>query len=145
MQIILTTGTEMYQKEGFQPFFIENLHPTKQLDQILDLLEECISNNGKYLFFLNNEITVQNFNNLILLHQKEELSKRLGFRGLAINPSDIQMFEYVDNEHVQLELGEYGFRVKWIEAYLHDFFDKTLELQVIIEEENALAEETAVV
>lgn len=135
MQIILTTGTEKYQKERFQEFFLENLHPTKQLEQLLYLVEECSSNNKNYLFFLNNEILVQHFNNLILLYQKPELSQKLGYRGLGINPKNIQMFEYTESEHVLLELGCYGYQVNWMSDYLNDFFDKTLEIQAVVDEE----------
>lgn len=113
---------------------MENLHPTKQLEQLLNLVEECSSNDGNYLFFLNNEILVQHFNNLIHLYQKPELSKKLGYRGLGINPKNVKMFEYIECEHILLEQGSYGYQVNWMSKYLNDFFDNTLEIQAVVDE-----------
>lgn len=44
------------------------------------------------------------------------------------------MFEYMEGEHVLLEFGCYGYQVNWMSEYLNDFFDKTLEVQAVVDE-----------
>lgn len=114
---------------GYREVELSATHPKDQINHVIQYLNKS---DNKFIFYVDNDMTISHLNNLIILSNNGDkyLSEKLGYGDSLIDPKSISMYEFSSekNEFSEIPFGEFGYEISWISKCLNNLFESTVDI-----------------
>ncbi|WCS68233.1 hypothetical protein Goe21_01230 [Bacillus phage vB_BsuM-Goe21] len=126
-KLIIITGDLTYRSAySLFPAFnniidLNSFHPLQFKECLLDILES-IKNGSEILLIINSDVAISILNNILITDSKN----------YPLNI--IKLYEINKFEMKEISFGKLGYEIEWMNGFLNNLFEETLEIQEKISE-----------